>query len=154
VAVLGLDEQPPALLAGEPEGVALFSERGPEVRGALQGADGIRQLLLRLEVERRSGSLLLLLESGPAAVTFAMGRVMDAAADGRTAAEALDAIVRATTGSYRFSRELTPGERTMDLWVSDFLRVGCDTTRRWKGAPDPPPPDRGSRCASGGELGP
>jgi hypothetical protein len=130
---------PPALLEDAPEGVALFSEQGPELRGALDAPDAMRQLLLRLEVERRSGTLSLDLPGGKAKVTVGMGRIMDASTEGLTGMRALDRVAQATAGKFRFTRDLEPSDQAMNLWFSDFLRMKHDSyyaTRQWKRPPD------------------
>jgi hypothetical protein len=128
-------EGPAAILSDEPDSVTLFSDQGPELRGALEKEDAVRQLFLRLECERRSGTLSLDLHGGKGRVTFGAGRVMDADYDGLTGLRALDRLVQAAGGSYRFSRELEPSDQAMNMWFSDFLRMKHDSyysTRQWK----------------------
>lgn len=137
VDVHGLDERSPvpALIEDAPDSVALFSEQGPEVKGSLEVPDAMRQLLLRLECERRTGTLQLDLPGGKAQVTFGVGRIMDASFQGLIGLRALDRVAQATHGSYRFTREMEPSDQAMNLWFSDFLRMKHDSyyaTRQWK----------------------
>lgn len=151
IDLVGMDDKSPApaLLPDAPDSVALFTEQGPEIRGRLDAADAIRQLLLRVEVERRSGTLLLDLPGGKAKVTFAVGRVMDATYEGLVGMRALDRIGQVAQGTYRFTRELEPSDQGMNLWFSDFLRMKHDSyysTRQWKrpAGDDGTPPPAGS----------
>lgn len=133
----GTDEKSPvpALIEDAPDSVALFTEQGPEVKGSLDAPDAIRQLLLRLECERRTGTLQLELGSGRAHVTFGAGRIMDAGYEGLTGLRALDRVAQTTQGTYRFTREMEPIDQAMNLWFSDFLRMKHDSyyaTRQWK----------------------
>ncbi|MCO5171592.1 MAG: FHA domain-containing protein [Planctomycetes bacterium] len=125
----------PALIEDAPDSVALFSEQGPEVKGSLDEPDAMRQLFLRLECERRTGTLALDLAGGKAQVTFGAGRIMDASFQGLIGLRALDRVAQATHGAYRFTREMEPSDQAMNLWFSDFLRMKHDSyyaTRQWK----------------------
>jgi pSer/pThr/pTyr-binding forkhead associated (FHA) protein len=130
----------PALLEDAPESVALFTEQGPEIKGSLDAPDATRQLFLRLECERRTGTLQLDLANGKAKVTFGVGRVMDATYQGLMGLRALDRVAQATHGSYQFTREMEPSDQAMNLWFSDFLRMKHDSyyaTRQWKRPKEP-----------------
>lgn len=125
----------PALIEDAPDSVALFTEQGPELKGSLDAPDAMRQLLLRLECERRTGTLQLDLGGGRAHVTFGVGRIMDSAYQGLVGLRALDRVAQATQGAYRFTREMEPSDQAMNLWFSDFLRMKHDSyyaTRQWK----------------------
>lgn len=114
----------PAILTTVNDLVSLFSEQGPEVRGRL-GVDGIslREVLQRLEVERRSGTLHLEFDSGPAGkITVCLGKIMAAEDQGVSGLRALATLLRPRQGTFRFTRDLEPTERAMDLWFSDYLR--------------------------------
>ena len=129
------DSPIPALLEDAGDSVALFTEHGPEIMGTLDLPDSMRQLLLRLECERRSGSLLLQLGGGKAKVTFGVGRIMDAQYQGLVGLRALDRVAQATHGSYQVTRDMEPSDQAMNLWFSDFLRMKHDSyyaTRQWK----------------------
>jgi hypothetical protein len=137
VELQGMNEDSPipALIEDAPDSVALFTEVGPEIKGTLDLPDSMRQLLLRLECERRSGSLMLELGGGKAKVTFGVGRIMDAQYQGLVGLRALDRIAQATHGSYEVTRDMEPSDQAMNLWFSDFLRMKHDSyyaTRQWK----------------------
>lgn len=141
VEVHGLPGQA-ALLDDAPDAVALFTEQGPDLEGRVETKDALRQLVLRLEVERRSGTLTLERPGlEPAVLTLGAGRIMAAHCDGAIALRALEAISKTERGSYRFSRELEPSDQAMNLWFSDYLRMKHDsyyTTRQWKRPPSDP----------------
>jgi pSer/pThr/pTyr-binding forkhead associated (FHA) protein len=86
-----VEDAPPALLDDDTVRVRLFDERGSERRGRLAGAAALRDLLLEIEDHRRTGTLAL--PGAEAQVTFARGRIIDAAAGLRRGAEALDALL-------------------------------------------------------------
>lgn len=115
----------PAILTTANDLVALFSEQGPEVRGRL-GVDGcsLREVLQRLEVERRSGTLWLEFDGGAKGkITMCLGKVMAAEEGTLHGLRALGSVLRPRQGTFRFSRDLEPTERAMDLWFSDYLRA-------------------------------
>lgn len=115
----------PAILTTGNDMVALFSEQGPEVRGRL-GVDGasLREVLQRLEVERRSGTLHLDFDGGEAGkITLCLGKIMAAEDVGVSGLRALATLLRPRQGGFRFTRDLEPTERAMDLWFSDYLRA-------------------------------
>lgn len=139
-----------ALIDDAPEAVALFSEQGPELRGALGPANGLRQLLLRLEVEVRSGTLTLTLADGERGhITLAAGRIMAVALGALTGPDALDRMYQATRGEFRFTRDMEPSEQALNIRFSDYLRDRHGSylgTTKWKRAPgaDAHPPERGA----------
>lgn len=138
-----------ALIDDAPEAVALYTEQGPELRGELDAGHGLRQLLLRLEVELRSGTLTVDLADGSRGqITLAAGRLMAATVDALEGPDAIDRIYRATRGSYRFTRDMEPSDQALNIRFSDYLRDRHGSylgTTRWRRAgderrPGPPPP--------------
>lgn len=132
-----------ALIDDAPEAVALFSEQGrPELRGSLDGG-GLRQVLLRLEVELRSGTLELDLGGADRSrLTLAAGQVMDVRHGGLRGLAALDAIYAAQRGSYRFTRDMEPSDEPLNLRFSEYLRLKHGSylgTTRWKRDDGPRP---------------
>ncbi|MCO5167356.1 MAG: FHA domain-containing protein [Planctomycetes bacterium] len=120
VEVLGTSAA--ALIEDAPEAVALFTEQGPALRGSLEGG-GLRQVLLRLEVEARSGTLEVDLgAAGSARLTLAAGQVMDARHGEARGLAALDAVYAALRGEYRFTRDMEPCDEPLNLRFSDYLR--------------------------------
>jgi len=123
----------PALLRSANDMVTLFSEQGPEVKGTIGVDASVRELLQRVEVERRSGTLRL---GETARVTVCLGKVMTAQHESEEGVTALERVLRSPMGTpFRFVRDLEPTEDAMDLWFSDYLRARTDryyTTRQWK----------------------
>ncbi len=128
-----------ALIDDAAEAVALFTEQGPELRGALTAASGLRQVLLRLEVEQRSGTLTLDLPDGDRGrITLAAGRIMAAEVAQLQGPDALDRIYQATRGEFRFTRDMEPSDQALNIRFSDYLRDRHGSylgTTRWKRGP-------------------
>jgi hypothetical protein len=131
-----------ALIDDAPEAVALFSEQGPELRGELDAARALRQLLLRLEVEQRTGTLTLSLPDGlTGSLTLATGRIMAAQIGPLEGPDAIDRMYQATRGSYRFTRDMEPSDQALNIRFSDYLRDRHGSylgTTKWRrpGEPD------------------
>lgn len=135
-------ETGPALIEDAGDSVALFTEQGPDLRGSLEAADAMRQLLLRLECERRSGTLRIDVGGNRGHLTFGVGRIMDATFMGQLGLRALDRVTQVTHGKYSFTRDMEPSDQAMNLWFSDFLRMKHDSyyaTRQWKRPKDGEP---------------
>ena len=66
----------PAILKNAGDMVTLFSDQGPEIKGTIGTDASIRELLQRLEAERRTGTLVL--SSSGAKVTVCLGKLMQA----------------------------------------------------------------------------
>jgi pSer/pThr/pTyr-binding forkhead associated (FHA) protein len=127
-----------ALLEDAPDAVALFSEQGPELEGALEHKDTLRQVLLRLEVEQRSGTLRVRLDEGEGVLTVATGRIMDARLGGLRGLLALERLYEAPRGRYRFGRDMEPCDDPMNVRFSEFLRIRHGThiaTNKWRRDP-------------------
>jgi hypothetical protein len=130
----------PALIEDSNEDVALFTDQGPELRGSLDQKDALRQLLLRLEVEERSGTLRLKLRSGEATLTLATGKIMDVRCQGLAGLMALEALYDATGGQYTFGRDMQPCDQPLNVRFSEFLRIRHGShlgTHKWKRGSDP-----------------
>lgn len=117
----------PAVLQDTGDMVTLFSEDGPDLEGILPTTDALREFMLQLERERRTGTLRMKLdtprgETTRAVVTFCLGRIMAAEVRDGKGLRALERILCAKSGRYLFTRELEPREDPMNLWVSDYLR--------------------------------
>ena len=112
----------PALLKDTGDMGTLFSDDGPDISGVAATSDAVRELLQRLERERRTGTLSLRLSKGKSIITYCLGRVMHAEHPDGQGLRALERILRSPTAKYKFSRELEPREEALNLWVSDYLR--------------------------------
>lgn len=115
----------PAVLTTADDLVALFTERRPELRGPLGvGGCSVRELLHRLEVERRSGTLRLELEGADEGrVTVCLGKIMACEHGALHRHRALASLLRPRQGSFAFTRDLEPAEDAMDLWFTEWLRA-------------------------------
>jgi hypothetical protein len=122
VELLGCADTP-AVLKGTGDMVTLFSDDGPPIEGELASRDAVRELLQQIERERRTGTLCLTLaHQGEGEITYCLGRVMAAEISDGRGLRALEMILRAPGGTFRFSRELEPREDALNLWISDYLR--------------------------------
>lgn len=113
-----------ALLDDAGDAVALYTEQGPTVHGTFDATTGLRQLMLRLEVELRSGTLTLELggRPGPTRLTLAAGRVMEVQHGELRGLLALDQIYQATRGTYQFTRDMEPCDEPLNVRYSEYLR--------------------------------
>lgn len=118
----------PAILKNAGDMVTLFSDQGPEIKGTIGTDASIRELLQRLEAERRTGTLVL--SSSGAKVTVCLGKLMQANVGKFTGRNALNKIYESAAGLYAFSRELEPVEGGLDMWFSDYLRERKQAQKR------------------------
>lgn len=123
VQLFGCGETP-ALLKDTDDMVALFTDDGPDLTGKLTEKFQATQLMQRLEGERRTGTLFLdTKDDKQFKVIFCLGRVMSCSIPGYgEGLRALERILRMRSGEFRFSRDLEPQEKSLNLWVSDFIR--------------------------------
>lgn len=130
----GEDPAAPALLDdddGDEAGLTTFAEKDAEREGTFGRNAALQRVLLDLEWEERTGTLELRIGMQTATVTFALGRVITASLAGRGGLDALERILRASAGAYRFSARYAPCDGSLDLSVRDHLRRGYwDVTRR------------------------
>lgn len=127
----------PALLDDDgDEAVTLFADRDAEREGVFVCNATLQRVLLDLEWEERTGTLELRLGMAPARVVFCLGRVVTAAHGDLSGLEALERVLRATLGGYRFEARFEPSDGSLDLSIRDHLRRGYwDVTRRLRGRP-------------------
>ncbi|MCO5167006.1 MAG: FHA domain-containing protein [Planctomycetes bacterium] len=127
----------PALLDDdEDDAVTLFADRDAEREGVFVCNATLQRVLLDLEWEERTGTLELRLGMAPARVVFCLGRVVTAAHGDLTGVGALERILRATLGGYRFEARFEPSDGSLDLSIREHLRRGYwDVTRRLRGRP-------------------
>ncbi len=122
VELIGCSDTP-AVLKGTGDMVTLFSDDAPPLEGDLANRDAIREVLQKIERERRTGTLRMnLLRQGKGEITYCLGRVMAVGVSDAQGLRALEMILRAPGGKYEFSRELEPREDALNLWISDYLR--------------------------------
>jgi pSer/pThr/pTyr-binding forkhead associated (FHA) protein len=133
----------PALIDDSSEEVSLFTDQGPELRGVLTEKDALRQLLLRLEVEERSGTLRVKARGVEARVTMATGKIMDVRCRGLMGLMALESLYEAAAGPYTFSRDMGTCDQPLNIRFSEFLRIRHGShlgTQKWKVDSDPKRP--------------
>jgi hypothetical protein len=146
VELLGTEAS--ALIEDAGDAVALYTEQGPGLRGAFDATTGLRQLMLRLEVEVRSGTLKLELTGrpGPTRLTVAAGRVMEVQHGELRGLPALDQIYQATNGTYQFTRDMEPCDEPLNIRYSEYLRQKHGSylgTTKWIRDLGEGPPTRG-----------
>jgi pSer/pThr/pTyr-binding forkhead associated (FHA) protein len=131
----------PALIKDTGDMVTLFSDDGPDLEGKIPSSEALRELMLQLERERRTGTLKMKLkvgkaEASKAVVTYCLGRIMAAEIKDGKGLRALERILLSAGGAYAFSRELEPREDALNMWVSDYLRSRnldpADKTQKFK----------------------
>lgn len=123
----------PALIHDDEDapGLTLFADAEAEREGAFAKNALLLRLLLDLEHDERTGTLELRLGMTPASVTWCLGRVVTAAYADRVGLEALERILCASVGGYRFTARYAPSEGSLDLSLRQHLRRGYwDETRR------------------------
>lgn len=123
-------DAPPAVLPDEGTmRVRLFSEQGPRIQGTVEGATGLRAVLLEIEESRRTGTFVL---KDQGQLTFADGRIVDAQAAGaREGLHAVRALLfEARSGPFRFELELSARECTLGLSVRELLARESPVTAR------------------------
>lgn len=126
------DSHAPAILEDEEEAdLTLFADRQAERQGVFSRNVTLHRLLLDLEWEEQTGTLELSLGLTTASITFGLGRVVTARCGDRADREALERILLASVGGFRFSARYAPSDGSLDLSVREHLRRGYwDTTRR------------------------
>jgi hypothetical protein len=126
------DAQAPAIVEAEEDAdLTLFADRQAEREGVFARNVTLHRLLLDLEWEEQTGTLELTLAMAEARVTFALGRVVTARCGDRMGVDALERILAASVGAFRFQARYAPSEGSLDLSVREHLRRGYwDATRR------------------------
>lgn len=125
-----VEDAPPALLeeSGDTVRVRLFSEAGPALRGRLSGARQLRHVLLDIEHQRRTGTLVL---ADLGQVTFARGRIVDAVVGAARGRPALDALLAWDgAAAFHFDLDVAARECGLSVAVRDLLRGDATETER------------------------
>lgn len=134
VAVEVAPAEAPALIHDDEDdapALTLFADADAEREGAFARNAMLLRLLLGLEHEERTGTLELRLGMTPASVTWCLGRVVTATCAERVGLEALERILCASVGGYRFTARYSPSEGSLDLSIRKHLRRGYwEETRR------------------------
>ena len=113
-----------ALLTGVSDRVSLFSDSGPTLEGTVRALSDLKNVMARLETNKRTGTLSLAVDGQEAAsVTFYMGKVMGADTQGLEGIKALTSLMGSCVGSrYRFVKEFEPKDQQLGFWPSDLFR--------------------------------
>ncbi|RMG10374.1 MAG: FHA domain-containing protein [Planctomycetota bacterium] len=131
-----------SVLLEEGEGRALLDEEtsrdvvvgafslGQRLSGRLVDAFSIHEVLRKAEDAQLTGTLDLTTPRGEAAVTLGMGRIMAVRAPALEGLEALDWVLSAQSGRYRFRPELEPCESTLDLSFARYARGQAAARRK------------------------
>lgn len=123
----------PALLDDDDDapGLTLFADRDAEREGAFARNAVLLRVLLDLEDEQRTGTLELNLGMTPATLTWCFGRVVAATCGDRVGLEAIERVLCASVGGFRFSARYAPSDGSLDLSLRAHLRRGywADTRR-------------------------
>lgn len=135
IVVEGADA--PALITDDDDApeLTLFADRDAEREGTFARNAHLLRLLLDLEDEQRTGTLELALGMTPASVTWCLGRVVTATCGGLGGLAAVDKILGASVGGYRFSARYAPSDGSLDLSIRGHLKRGggrSHETRRLK----------------------
>lgn len=123
----------PALIAEDSTLVCrLYSDVGEDgLDGPLDEHRTLADLLLDLERTRCTGTLRLRAEDGGATLTFAGGRVVDAAASVHAGMPALrHALTRFRRGWFSFRADIEPHECSLDVSPRELLAGGVRLTER------------------------
>jgi len=115
----------------EDEAVTLFRDKGRAMKGECDGVDDVRRLLLMLEENKRTGTLILTKGRETFEAMFSMGKVVLAEAGDQKGAPALLALCELHGVSYSFTKQVRPVESTEILSVSEVLEneLEVDTRR-------------------------
>lgn len=127
-------EGPPALVPDdETEGLTFFTEWDAKpFEGNFARQEDLHRALLDLEWEQRTGTVELTLGARRASVTFCMGRVVRARHRNLQGLQALERLLRATVGHWRFRPQVQANdEEALGLSLRHYLRQGqWGATRR------------------------
>lgn len=116
------------------EAVTLFADKGKQLKGDCETTEEIRQLLVQLETDTRTGTLILTHKRDRYEAMFSMGKVVLATSGDKTGVEALLHIAELSSASYHFSKQVRPVESTEILSVIKVMEdeLEIDTRRMVK----------------------
>lgn len=122
----------PALIPDDGLVCRLYTDlQAQRLQGGLGADRTLADLLLDLERTRRTGTLTLRGVGAPAAVTVALGRIVDASFGSLVGLGALRALLaRPPRGTYSFGPDIEPHECPLDLGARELLAGGAPATDR------------------------
>lgn len=133
VDVLEDVEEAPALLADESGEIRFFTEwQEGELSGRFARQTTFHRLLLELEENQRTGTLEVTLGVRKAELTFKAGLIAAATHQHFSAEQALDRILDAHVGAYRFRPTFEPQEGSLDLSPAHILRRAEPGTEKYR----------------------
>ena len=114
----------PAIIDDSSDDLHLFGNRAPEISGLIDDLADFRRLLLQLECEQRTGTLIVQVVDQAAKVVFGGGRVMDASWEDHRGDLALKVLLQleGLRGGYRFTRMLEPCDSPLNKWASEVIK--------------------------------
>lgn len=115
----------------EDEALTLFRDKGRAMKGECDGVDDVRRLLLMLEENKRTGTLILTKGRETFEAMFSMGKVVFAEAGDKQGANALLVLFELQGVGYSFTKQVRPVESTEILSVTEVLEreLDVDTKR-------------------------
>jgi len=122
----------PALLTDDSSEVLLFSDHGPVIEDYVWNRDALMRRLLKLEDERRTGTLIVDDGCVEAELVVCLGEIVDARCGELRGLKAVRAVTQLTRGSVRFSRCFEPLEAEFRLSLRELLTLEQDETRRMR----------------------
>lgn len=128
-AKLDADESESTALIEAPSSVRLFSEAGDEFEGRFGSLKDLQRVLVRIEDDKRTGTLTLRIGARTWAVTYSQGLIVTAkrgAVSGFAAVR--EFLLRDADGTFKFALDLEPSEVNLSLSVKFLLSAGVDAT--------------------------
>lgn len=112
-----------AILSDSGDDVALFSDYGPTVSGAVLSGEDLEGVFRNLEAHQRSGALRLITEGSVGFVTFCLGRIMEVKFQHAQKTRALEKILLLRDRiDYEFSSSFEPVEYPLNMWFSAYKK--------------------------------
>lgn len=122
----------PALLTHDSSEVLLFSDHGPVIEDYVWNREALLRRLLKLEDERRTGTLHVTDGETEAVVVICLGTIVSARCGGLEGLKAVRALTQFGRGSVKFTRTFEPLEAEFMLSLRELLTLEQDDTRRMR----------------------
>ncbi len=125
----GSDEAESTALIESPSSVRLFSESGEELEGRFRSLKDLQRVLVRIEDDKRTGTLTLKIGARTWAVTYSQGLIVTAKRGPVSGFAAVrEFLLRDAEGTFKFGLDLEPSEVNLSLSVKFLLSAGVDAT--------------------------
>jgi len=112
----------PAKTEPKSEAVRLYSEKAVGLREQFDSADELRSILLGVESDERTGTLLIRAQGFLWSISFAQGRIVNARFGSYEGLNALHRLLPHEKGTFRFTRDIEPSDMNLNLSTNLFLR--------------------------------